>query len=180
MKVIKFKISNQKKINKETNLKPSNSKGEILKEFQMKLSDKMKLNQEEWEKYTFEKRLRVFHKNKIFKIREVSYQMDLVNENYRLSLLPNNSNSIEIWWIQVYKKGKGFGTNLMNIILDISDELGIGVKVIPVDFDTEDENIEHLYRLRSWYKSFGFKSKDFNRTPILYYEPQVIKLKQVS
>ena len=68
----------------------------------------------------------------------------------------------------------------MNTILDVSDELGIGVKLIPVDFDNTERKIENLYRLRNWYKSFGFKSIDNNRTPVLFYEPQIEELKQVA
>ena len=180
MKVIKFKTSNQKQVNKVTNLKPSKSKDEILKEFQIKLNEKMRLNKNDWDKYSFIKRLIVFHKNKIFRTKGVSYQMKIKNEDYRLSLIPNNSNSIEVWWIQVYKKGNGLGTDIMNNILDVSDELGIGVKVIPVDIDSEEFVKGNLYRLRGWYRSFGFKSRNFERTPELYYEPQREQILQVS
>ena len=168
MKVIEIQSSNQNNVNENTDLKSSKSEREILKDFQIKLNDRMRLNQNNWNKYSFEKRLMVFHKNKRFRTTGFSYQMEFKNEDYRLSLIPHNSNTIEIWWIQVYTKGNGLGTDIMNIILDISDELGIGVKVIPVDIDNKECKKGNLYRLRDWYKSFGFIQVNKSSPQLLY------------
>lgn len=176
MKVISIK----KSVESKTEIVKPRTKLEKLREFKSRLSEDMSINPNDCYEYYFNKELSVRNGDKVFRQKGCTYQIGYQNQNFRLSLTPLNSNTIEIWWIQVFNKGNGLGSDIMNNILDISDEMGIGVKVIPVDIDNEEMKVENLYRLRNWYKSFGFKSRNFNRTPELYYEPQTEQLKQVS
>lgn len=79
-------------------------------------------------------------------------------ECYKLKLIPSTENCIEVYWIEVKdtERCRGLGSELMNTILDISDELNIKVKAIPCDM-MGDGTIEVLYRIRNWYRSLGFK-----------------------
>jgi len=114
--------------------------------------------------------------NESKRTRTLNYQCD----EYKLILSEYNNQTIELWWIQVFNKGKGLGSEILNTILDLSNEMGTRIRVIPVDFDNKEKKIENLVRLRKWYKSFGFESVDSNQSPVLYYEPQVLTLIQVS
>jgi len=167
MKVINLKNINQSKL-------------ETLNKFRVNLCEKIGIKSSDWNDYFFEKRLSVNCNNKIFSTSGESFQMEYRTQKFRLGLIPMNNDSIEIWWIEVFNKGTGLGSEIINNILDVSDQLGIGVKVIPVDFDNQEGKIENLYRLRDWYRSFGFESRNSNRTPELYYNPQVQTLKMAS
>lgn len=112
--------------------------------------------------------------------RKMTRTLNYLSDKYKLIFSEYDNQTVELWWIEVFNKGIGLGTEILNSILNVSDELEIRVRVIPVDFDNKEKKIENLIRLRDWYKSFGFKSIDYNRTPVLFYEPQEITLKQVS
>lgn len=100
------------------------------------------------------------------------FVLDFRTDCYKLLLTTHNENTIELNWIEVNsdKRCKGSGTELINILLDISDETGISVRTIPADIDNPEGDIEVLYRLRRWYKSFGFKPSTL--TPSVFYYKQ--------
>ncbi|WP_289063843.1 hypothetical protein [uncultured Zobellia sp.] len=173
MEVIRLENSEEK------NFSPKN-KMELLFQFHGKLKELIDNEEIKWDKRYFTKFLRVCHNGRTYNLSGDTFEIFTDNSKFRLSLIPNNNHSIEIWWIQVYNKGNKLGTEIMNKILDVSDELGVGVKVIPVDIDNPDGKVRNLYRLRDWYRSFGFVNKNYNRTPELFYEPQTEQLKQVS
>ena len=93
-------------------------------------------------------------------------------ECYKLKLIPSTENCIEVYWIEIKdtERCKGLGSELMNTILDISDELNIKVKAIPCDM-FGDGKIETLYRIRNWYRSLGFKPSKIEPAAY-YYTPQ--------
>jgi len=95
--------------------------------------------------------------------------------SYILRFIPDGNQSVELYWIETTKKGNGLGTDLMNIILDISDEMNIKIKAIPSDFDEYKGSNKipgkgYLPELRDWYRSFGFKSTIISPC-VFYYTP---------
>jgi len=83
--------------------------------------------------------------------------------SYILKFIPDGNQSVELYWIETTKRGNGLGTDLINVILDISDEMNVKIKTIPADFDKYKDSDKihgrgYLPELRDWYRSFGFKS----------------------
>ena len=62
------------------------------------------------------------------------------NKKWSLVFTEGSEKEIELFKIEIKDKFRrtGVGTELMNNILDVSDELNIGVKLIPYSFKTED------------------------------------------
>ena len=118
----------------------------------------------------FDKKKRVkskrFNQSKV--VRSFSYQCN----EYILQFLELTENEIELYWIEVKcKRCKGYGTELMNKILNVCDDLNIKLKAIPCDFDNPNCESNLLLRLREWYRSFGFKKKSYLDDVALYYFP---------
>jgi len=108
------------------------------------------------------------YKEKKFKVPTLDWETDC----YRLQFIPSTTNCVELYWIEV-KDGqecKGIGTKLINTILDIADEYGIRIKAIPCNFKNQG-NVEDLYRLRDWYRSFGFRPSAIEGC-VFYYTPK--------
>jgi len=104
-------------------------------------------------------------------------QLNMENECIKLSFIPCNNNTIELFWIETLtEKCQGYGTEIMNHILDVADELGINVRTIPADFNhdaqTFTESKKMLNRLRAWYESFGFTNeyKNNKKQPTYIYK----------
>lgn len=91
----------------------------------------------------------------------------MTTDCFRLDLIQHNSKCVEIYWIETYDRCKGQGTDIMNTILDVADELQIDVRAIPADFDSGGD-FRLLVRLRDWYRSFGFVASKFNREVFMY------------
>jgi len=131
----------------------------------------------------FNQRNRKKQKRKEVKFEKTVPTFILQTEKFKLIMSAVSEFKVEIFMIKSLKEIKGIGTNLMNNILDVSDELGINVDVIPSDYDVEfrkkfEESpdtikgqglTKYMKFLVSWYKSFGFKSSMF--TPKLTYYP---------
>jgi GNAT superfamily N-acetyltransferase len=88
-----------------------------------------------------------------------------------------SEDSIELWIIKVKesKRGSGLGTNLMSIVLDVADELGVNVHLTPVDMGgmkkrSRNEVKKQTLRLRNWYSDLEFKSQPFS--PAMKYSYQ--------
>ena len=77
----------------------------------------------------------------------------------KLTISAVSDRAIEIFWLEVLSdRCNGVGTDMMNTILDIADDNGINVRVLPVNFDCGDGHpFKYLIWLRDWYKSFGFR-----------------------
>jgi hypothetical protein len=92
---------------------------------------------------------------------------------FQISFIPYSNNSIELWEINVNKRGNGIGSEILSSVLDVSDRTGIKVKLVPVDYD-RDENTpkDYLNRLKKWYSiGFGFKKSKFPFDPYYTYNP---------
>jgi GNAT superfamily N-acetyltransferase len=118
----------------------------------------------------------VTYEGKLFEDEGYRDNLVITNDRFELLLIPVSENMVELFKINVFDRGKGTGTKLMNHILDVSDELGITVKLIPINFLGESKN---NFRLRNWYESFGFKKKGFMKRPEMYYTPE-IEFKQAA
>lgn len=82
-----------------------------------------------------------------------------------------NRDVLELHLMDVVDKNKGLGTRLMNAILDAADDLGMKVKLIPIAYQSSDTPnfVSDCDRLKTFYKSFGFKPNNLN--PYLTYIP---------
>ena len=85
-------------------------------------------------------------------------------------------NAVELWWLEVQSKNSGRGTELLNTLLDVIDELGLNLYLTPVPFSpggkvkTNAELSNAFFRLRNWYLSFDGFEKIGNWTPSLIYK----------
>lgn len=117
-----------------------------------------------------------FNKNKIHREEKKDLHiMSYEDECFRLEISEVSEDCVELLWLKVNNNCKGKGTELVNSVLDTADEMGIKVKVLPVDFETnlmgnQKTSLDYLKWLRDWYKSFEFKSYS-NVTPALMYNP---------
>jgi len=61
-----------------------------------------------------------------------------------VSFIESDDSSIELFMIKVNKnyRGNGIGIDLINTILNISDELNISIKLIPYSFDTDSDEVQ--------------------------------------
>jgi GNAT superfamily N-acetyltransferase len=75
----------------------------------------------------------------------------LEGEDFMIELTPN-TDGVEIFKIEVNQQGKGLGTNLMNIMMDISEELNIPLYLKPVPY--KNTTVEQL---RKFYHNLGFR-----------------------
>ena len=65
-----------------------------------------------------------------------SFLMEVSSEKWILLFIPSSENEIELFKIEVndrYRKS-GVGTEVLNLILDTSDELNIGLKLLPYSY----------------------------------------------
>jgi hypothetical protein len=84
------------------------------------------------------------------------------NIGYLISFIPNSDDSVELWKINIKNRGNGFGTELMEMIMDVSDRTGVKIKLIPVDYDPDENSPKnYLQKLRDWYWWLGFEKSKF-------------------
>jgi hypothetical protein len=101
---------------------------------------------------------------------------------YNLSFIPFSEDTIELFNINVNDRGKGFGSELLSRIMDVSDRTGIKIKLVPVDCD-RDKNTSKNYlgKLREWYLDMGFEKPKFpSIDPYYTYSPSVEEYKLVG
>ena len=102
----------------------------------------------------------------------ISYEDDCI----RLEFSNVNDTTIELLFLNVQDKCKGLGSKVLNNILDICDEMGLILKVLPINYEVPKDmymtDKEYLKWLREWYKSFDLISID--QTPNLYFVPSLI------
>ena len=116
------------------------------------------------------------NKNKPYREDKLSlHVMSYEDECFRLEISEVSEDCVELLWLKVNDSCKGRGTELVNSVLDTADEMGIKVKVLPVDYEptlmgNQTTTMDYLKWLRDWYKSFEFKSYS-TFTPALMYNP---------
>lgn len=92
---------------------------------------------------------------------------NMENECFKLSFLQHDENTVELYWIETFEKCKGMGSDLMNTILDVADDLGIDIRTIPADFDGVKGKYD-IFTLRKWYESFGFTNGFYKKAVYTY------------
>ena len=96
-----------------------------------------------------------------------------------MSFIPSSENEIELFKIEVndrYRKS-GVGTEILNLILDTSDELNIGLKLLPYSFDTEDTDyLKDIKEPEEGWNSENLQSLDMKRVVSEYkkYDKRVL------
>jgi hypothetical protein len=116
------------------------------------------------------------NKNKMYyEEKDQLHIMSYEDECFRLEISEVSADCVELLWLKVDDKCKGKGTEIVNNVLDTADEMGIKIKVLPVDFEpnvigNQKTPMDYLKWLRDWYRSFEFKSYS-SFTPALMYYP---------
>jgi hypothetical protein len=154
-----------------TNYKPSEV--QTLEDFTTLLTEKLGIKQEDWLPIVGPIQAKVFwlEKKKTYsEKKENVHIMNYEDDCVKLQLYSIDSNTIELGWIELNERCKGKGTEIVNCILDTADDLGVDVRVLPVDFSCGGvEPIKYLRWLRDWYKSFEFKSYSQYSPALKYY-----------
>lgn len=100
-------------------------------------------------------RLRRFNKTKIESF--PSPMMVFNSEKFNLCFIPYSDSTVELFSISVSERGKGFGSKLLEQIIEVSNRTGVIIKLIPLPFDVDSNNVFQIKRrLQFWYESFGF------------------------
>ena len=92
----------------------------------------------------------------------------MITDYFKLDFIQHNKTCVEIYWVEVFNRCKGQGTDIMNIILDVADEQQIDIRTIPADFINPTKSSNVLARLRDWYRSFGFIQSKFKKEVFIY------------
>jgi GNAT superfamily N-acetyltransferase len=95
----------------------------------------------------------------------IGYETD----EFNLVFAEKSTDTIELYMIEAKQRGKGIGTDLMNKVLDLADELGVNIQLVPTPYKNVDDS-KYCSFLREWYASFGFKSNFY--TPHMTYVAQ--------
>ncbi len=135
-------------------------KDSVLENFIEQLSDELQIKFEKTDYQFFEVGVMIGkkYKSKTF----FSYSFRYFNFQFELGFLPHSEDTVELYKINVLRRGKGVGTDLMNQILDVSDRMGIKIKLIPVDYDRDENSPKnYLQKLKEWYMEMGFQRPKF-------------------
>lgn len=103
------------------------------------------------------------HQNKEYKVKKVClYASDfiVVDEYYGRIMFAPYADGIMLYGINIKKelRGKGIGTDIMNKLYDVSDELSIPIYLIPYpddNFKSKDEK-KLIDRLKNYYSKLDF------------------------
>ena len=90
-----------------------------------------------------------FQKKAYFKL---SNSREIKCNDFRLVFSPHGKDGVELYKIEVFNQGKGWGTNLLGLFNEITKETGITVYLRPVEFGSTS-----IEQLRKWYSNNGFK-----------------------
>ena len=103
------------------------------------------------------------HQNTEYKVKKISlYASDFigVEEEYGKVMLVPYADGVMLYGININPelRGKGIGTNIMNKLYDISEQMNIPIYLIPYpddNFPTKDEK-QLVDRLKTYYERLGF------------------------
>ena len=116
------------------------------------------------------------------KFKNMNFAVILSYESDDYGIAVSNSedfDNIYLAAIKVHKQGQGLGTELMNKILDHCDKNNVKLYLHPFPLEYTKENFNAkkalplFYRLRDWYKSFGFVEQ---LDGYMVYYPNSVKL----
>ncbi len=90
----------------------------------------------------------------------------LQHKTFSIIFGEGTTDSIEVYMIETKKQGKGVGTRVMEQVLDLADELGLDVTLIPTAYKNQND-MQYLSFLRQWYYDLGFDHSTFS--PVMKY-----------
>jgi hypothetical protein len=69
-----------------------------------------------------------------------------------------NGDGVELFKIEVVNEGKGIGTQIMELLISLSEKFGVEIVLTPNPWKTrkKDEYFRDLIRLSDWYGRLGF------------------------
>jgi hypothetical protein len=83
---------------------------------------------------------------------KLSNSREIECNDFRLVFSPHGKDGVELYIIESYKQGNGWGTQVLGLLNTITKETGIPVYLRPVSFGSTD-----IDQLRKWYSRNGFK-----------------------
>ena len=143
------------------NEKLNSVKSSVCESFIKELSQELKIVFETRENVSF---MRGVQQGNKVKRKELFLSTLYVSKNigYEISFIPNSDDSVELWKINVKNRGNGFGTKLMETILDVSDKTGVKIKLVPMNYDVDENSPKnYLQKLKNWYWGLGFDRSKF-------------------
>jgi len=91
----------------------------------------------------------------------------LQHKTFSIIFGEGTTDSIEVYMIETKKQGKGVGTRVMEQVLDLADDFGLDVTVIPTAYKNQDDHA-YLSFLRQWYYDLGFDHSAIS--PVMKYK----------
>jgi hypothetical protein len=92
---------------------------------------------------------------------KANYRYNIISESgtYQVEIYAINENTICLNHIGA-PIGSGMGTEIMSRLMDIADELGINITLVPtwLSKTTLMDAFKNTIRLRAWYAALGFKA----------------------
>jgi len=148
------------------------------------LSAKLNISESDWNQYTTTQSVNVPLDSTFYKtykeIEKVKKVFDVETSDYSLQFANISEGLLELCVIIVNNPGKGLGTEIMNHILDTSDELNITIKTVPAPIkdvseiffgNSKHQDFEIVKRLRKYYFSLGFRYSITSKA-VMFYKPE--------
>jgi GNAT superfamily N-acetyltransferase len=83
---------------------------------------------------------------------KLSNSREIECNDFRLVFSPHGKDGVELYKIESFNQGNGWGSQLLGLLNTITQETGIPVYLRPVEFGSTD-----IDQLRKWYSRNGFK-----------------------
>jgi hypothetical protein len=83
---------------------------------------------------------------------KISNSREIKCNDFRLVFSPHGKDGVELYKIEVFNQGQGWGTKILELLNTITENTGITVYLRPVSFGSTD-----IDQLRRWYSRNGFK-----------------------
>lgn len=104
-----------------------------------------------------------------YNTKQNSALIGLQHKTFSIIFGEGTTDSVEVYMIEAKKQGKGVGTRVMEQVLDLADDLGINVTLIPTPYKNQDDQA-YLSFLRQWYYDLGFDHSKFS--PVMTYKSE--------
>jgi GNAT superfamily N-acetyltransferase len=102
-----------------------------------------------------------------YNTKENSALIGLFHKTFNIIFGEGTTDSIEVYMIETKKQGKGVGTRVMEQVLDLADDLGLDITLIPTAYKNQNDP-QYLSFLRQWYYDLGFDHSAFS--PVMKYK----------